>query len=60
LPNDNPAATAAKIFYILTIAGSFVLVVNPIFYVIEQSNWYNYISGYKEPTPGGPSESGKI
>ena len=40
LPNDDPLATTAKIFYILTISGSFVLLAMPIFNVLEKANWY--------------------
>merc|ERR1719460_1300495 len=44
LPNDDPAAITAKICYILTIMGSFVLLIQPIFYIIESSNWYKSCS----------------
>jgi amino acid permease len=47
LPNEDPAAITAKIFYIITIMGSFVIVINPIFYVLETSNWYKALSGQK-------------
>jgi amino acid permease len=40
LPNDDPLSITAKICYIFTIMGSFVLVIQPIFYVLEGSNWY--------------------
>lgn len=51
LPNEDPAAITAKICYILTIMGSFVIVINPIFHVIESSNWYKTIVCDKEPVP---------
>jgi amino acid permease len=44
LPNDDPAAITAKICYVLTIMGSFVLLIQPIFYIIESSNWYRATS----------------
>lgn len=44
LPNDDPAAITAKLCYILTIMGSFVLVIQPIFYIIESSGWYRKTS----------------
>lgn len=44
LPNDDPAAITAKICYLLTIMGSFVLLIQPIFYIIESSNWYKATS----------------
>lgn len=44
LPNDDPAAITAKICYVLTIMGSFVLLIQPIFYIIESSGWYRKTS----------------
>lgn len=44
LPNDDPAAFIAKICYVLTIMGSIVLSIQPIFYVMESSNWYKKTS----------------
>ena len=41
LPDHDPASIITKIFYIITICGSFVLVINPVFHVIESSNFYN-------------------
>ena len=40
LPNQDPSAITAKICYILTIMGSFVLLINPIYYIIENTEWY--------------------
>lgn len=40
LPSDDPLSLVAQAFYILTIAGSFVLMLQPIFHVIENSEWY--------------------
>ena len=44
LPNDDPAAITAKICYVLTIMGSFVIIIQPIFYIIESSGWYKKTS----------------
>ena len=44
LPNEDPLSIIAKVCYVLTIMGSFVIVMQPIYYVIESSNWYKYIS----------------
>ena len=44
LPNDDPAAITAKICYVLTIMGSFVIIIQPIFYIIESSGWYRKTS----------------
>lgn len=41
LPNDDPASIFAKCAYVLTICGSFVLLIQPIFYIMESSNWYS-------------------
>lgn len=49
LPNDDPASIVAKIFYVLTIMGSFVIVANPVFKVIEKSGWYRSLAGIDEP-----------
>jgi amino acid permease len=40
LPNEDPLAIIAKCCYLLTIMGSFTILIQPIFYVIESSNWY--------------------
>lgn len=40
LPSEDPASIIAQIFYILTITGSYVLLVQPIFHVIESSSLY--------------------
>lgn len=44
LPNDDPAAITAKICYLLTIMGSFVIIIQPIFYIIENAEWYKKTS----------------
>lgn len=49
LPNDDPLSITAKCCYVLTIAGSFVLLINPIFYIMENANWYK--GKKKEETP---------
>ena len=40
LPIQDPLSIAAKLFYIINICGSFVLVCNPIFTVIERTEAY--------------------
>ncbi len=40
LPNGDPLSITAKICYVFTLMGSFVLLAQPIFYVIESANWY--------------------
>ena len=45
LPNEDPLSVIAKICYILTIIGSFVIVANPVFTVIEKANWYKSLAG---------------
>ena len=42
LPNEDPWAITAEICYIVTLAGSFVLIIQPIFHIVEQSNIYRY------------------
>ena len=44
LPNNDTVSIFAKAFYILTISGSFVLIIQPIFRVIETSECYHKIS----------------
>lgn len=48
LPNEDPLSVTAKICYVIAIMGSFVLIIQPIFYVIESSSWYNSVRGKKE------------
>ena len=59
LPNDDPASIAAKIFYILTIMGSFVLVANPVFRVIEKSGWYRSLAGIDDDSLNSPAKLAK-
>ena len=40
LPNDEMSSNLAKVFYVITIMGSDVLLIQPIFYLIESSQWY--------------------
>ena len=42
LPNEDPWAITVELCYVVTMAGSFVLVIQPIFHIIEQSNVYRY------------------
>jgi amino acid permease len=41
LPNDDSISITAKCLYILTICGSFVLLIQPIYSIMERSGWYN-------------------
>ena len=41
LPAHDTSSIITKIFYLITICGSFVLVIQPIFHVIETSNFYD-------------------
>jgi amino acid permease len=41
LPNDDSISITAKCLYILTICGSFVLLIQPIFSIMERAGWYN-------------------
>lgn len=59
LPNDDPASIIAKIFYILTIMGSFVLVANPVFRVIEKSGWYRSLAGLDDDGLNAPDKLAK-
>ena len=40
LPNRSIFGILAKLFYCFTIMGSFVIVIQPIFYVMERAEWY--------------------
>ena len=42
LPSEDPASVTAQIFYILTISGSYVLLIQPIFHIMENSKWYRF------------------
>jgi amino acid permease len=48
LPNENPWAISAKCAYVLTICGSFVLLIQPIYYIMESSKWYTKLFFDKE------------
>lgn len=48
LPADDVISIIAKSFYILTIMGSYVIVIQPIFYIIEESTFYQQILDQKE------------
>lgn len=50
MPNNCWTGIAAKLFYSFTIMGSFVLLIQPIFYVMERSTWYRNILEPEEPT----------
>ena len=40
LPYDDTLSVIAKLFYSLTIMGSFVIIIQPIYYVIERTEKY--------------------
>ena len=42
LPSEDPLSVTAQLFYILTIAGAYILLSQPIFHVIESSSWYRF------------------
>jgi len=48
LPNNDPLAITAKICYVLTIVGSFVILIQPIYYILESANWYKALGGADE------------
>lgn len=57
LPNENSWAIAAKCAYVLTVCGSFVLLIQPIYYIMESSKWYSKVFyGKKEDKPMGENE----
>ena len=37
LPNEDPMSICIKIFYLITVMGSFVLLSQPVFHVIEST-----------------------
>ena len=43
LPNTQILSILAKSFYVITIIGSFVLLAQPIFYVVESSEFYKKV-----------------
>lgn len=45
LPPQETTSIIAKVFYIITVMGSYILLMQPIFYVIESSAWYKSMSG---------------
>ena len=45
LPTNNWVGITAKIFYTLTILGSFAILLQPIFNIIEGYEWYNRVLG---------------
>ena len=40
LPDRDTTSVIAKIFYIFCISGSYVILSQPGFYVVENSTWY--------------------
>lgn len=48
LPPNDTMSIVAKSFYVLTIMGSYVIVIQPIFYIIEESEIYQKYLDLKE------------
>jgi hypothetical protein len=48
LPPNDVMSILAKSFYLFTIMGSYVIVIQPIFYIIEESSFYQKFLGQKE------------
>ena len=48
LPFDSPLSISIKILYIICISGSFILIIQPIYHIMESSSLYKSISGAKE------------
>ena len=48
LPANETASIVAKVFYIITVMGSYILLIQPIFYVMESSAWYKTLSGQED------------
>ena len=44
LPTNDNVSIMAKAFYIATIAGSFVLVIQPLFHLLENSSTYKLVN----------------
>lgn len=40
MPNDDKLSIATKICYFVTIMGSYVIVIQPVFSLVEQKAWY--------------------
>ena len=56
LPNRSIFGILAKLFYCFTIMGSFVIVIQPIFYVMERAEWYqNLVSPEARSVSGAQS-----
>jgi len=47
MPNHMSIGIAAKICYLITIMGSYVILIQPIYHVIENSEWYINLGGTK-------------
>jgi amino acid permease len=60
LPNENPWAIAAKCAYVLTVCGSFVLLIQPIFYIMESSKWYGKVFHGKDEDKSKKEEEEEV
>ena len=45
LPSSSALATVSRLLYVTTIFGSYVLLCQPVFHIIENSKWYLNILG---------------
>ena len=48
LPPNDVMSILAKSFYVFTVMGSYVIVIQPIFYIIEESSLYKKLLDLKE------------
>lgn len=55
LPTNDNVSIMAKAFYIATIAGSFVLVIQPLFHLVETSQWYKIVNEWLHNALSSPS-----
>lgn len=50
LPNEDPLSIATKLCYLITIMGSYVIIIQPVFSLIESKSWYTNLD-YKIKFP---------
>lgn len=55
LPTNDNVSIMAKAFYIATISGSFVLVIQPLFYLLETSKSYKFVNEWLHNSSNNPS-----
>ena len=49
LPPNDTLSNIAKCFYVLTIMGSYLIVIQPVFYIIEETKFYRSFLSYDNP-----------